>query len=288
VYCLNASDGNLIWSYLPDHYIQSSPAVFDGKVYIGTNGGTIYCLDKITGELLWSNRTNGSIRNSSPAVADGNVYIGAKNEFYCFDAYTGDMIWNYPVSTGSSPAVADGKVYIGSNDCKVYCFGSLNPAPITGPSWGFINVNYIFCIVATNPNANTLYCKWDWDDGNSTDWLGPYSSGEMIYGSHAWTQRGTYGVRVKLKDISGQESGWSDAHVIRIYELKKALIFGRVANGTSNGEFTTLYTIHLRAVLFHPFQLLYYGSGEKITFSENNIYLVISSRFIIGLVKAVI
>jgi len=129
VYCLNASDGALIWNYTTGD-VFSSPAVVDGKVYVGSYDGKVYCLDASDGTPIW-NYTIGLFVISSPAVVDGKVYVGSSlglsdGKVYCLDASDGTPIWNY--TTGnmvwSSPAVVDGKVYVGSHDGKVYCLNA--------------------------------------------------------------------------------------------------------------------------------------------------------------------
>jgi parallel beta-helix repeat protein len=119
-----------LWNFTTGGNIRiSSPAVVDGKVYIGSMDHNVYCLDALTGVLVW-NYTTGSMVFSSPAVADGKVYVGSlggDRNVYCLDALTGVRIWNYTTGGGvsSSPAVADGKVYVGSQDFNVYCLNAL-------------------------------------------------------------------------------------------------------------------------------------------------------------------
>ena len=116
-----------LWSYTTGSSILwSSPAVADGRVYVGSADYKVYALNASTGSLIWSYTTGASVY-SSPAVADGRVYVGSyDSKVYCLNASTGSLIWSY--TTGdyvqSSPAVADGKVYVGSFDYKVYAFGS--------------------------------------------------------------------------------------------------------------------------------------------------------------------
>lgn len=55
----------------------SSPAVVDGRVYIGSNEGTsgkLYCLDAYDGNIIWSFPASKNIK-SSPAVVNGKVYF---------------------------------------------------------------------------------------------------------------------------------------------------------------------------------------------------------------------
>jgi len=43
VYCLDADDGSKIWEYATSGSVDSSPVVYDGKIYIGSQDNTIYC-----------------------------------------------------------------------------------------------------------------------------------------------------------------------------------------------------------------------------------------------------
>jgi Zn-dependent protease len=115
--------GTFIWKYTTGDFVHSSPAVVNGKVYVGSHDHSVYCLDSSTGDFIWK-YTTGNYVVSSPAVVDGRVYIGSRDyNVYCLNASTGDLVWKY--TTGnyvhSSPAVFDGKIYIGSQDHSVYC-----------------------------------------------------------------------------------------------------------------------------------------------------------------------
>ena len=159
-----------------------------------------------------------------------------------------------------------------------------NMPPITGPSWGLENVTYTFCINLTDPNKGDFYSKWDWGDGNFSEWLGP-SSG-MICASHAWAQKGTYEIRVKIKDTSGHESNWSDPHIIMIYELKRTFMFGSYTNLTVQGGFITIEAVNLLALHFKPFEFKHRGSHEKITFSDDYKGRK-TKRFIVGVFEII-
>jgi outer membrane protein assembly factor BamB len=113
---------DLKWSYTTGDHVQSSPAVANGIVYIGSYDHNLYALNARTGAKLW-NYATGDFAISSPAVANGVVYFGSyDHNLYALDANTGAKLWSY--STGnnvfSSPAVANGVVYVGSEDANVY------------------------------------------------------------------------------------------------------------------------------------------------------------------------
>jgi len=84
------------------------------------------------------------------------------------------------------------------------------PEKPTGPDSGKIGVTYLFSTSAIDPNDDQLYYMWDWGDGNVSDWIGPFDSGKRTSASHQWNEKGTYSIRVKAKDIYGEESDWSD------------------------------------------------------------------------------
>ena len=121
----------------------------------------------------------------------------------------------------SSPAIAGGRLYIGSMSGILYCSGETDNPPnkpnIYGPQNGTTNIEYNFCTdTITDPEGNSMYCLWDWGDGNISGLLGPYASGQTICASHRWIQSGIYCIKLKLKDDYGNESEWSDPFCITI------------------------------------------------------------------------
>jgi len=136
VYCLDASTGSEIWKYKTGDKIYSSPAYFNGKIYIGSYDKNMYCLDATTGSKIWSFTMEGSCFLSSPAYFNGKIYIGSYDKnMYCLDATTGSKIWSYTTGgkVDSSPAIADGKVFFGSYDQNVYCLDAITGSKI----WSF-------------------------------------------------------------------------------------------------------------------------------------------------------
>ncbi|HEV2581604.1 MAG TPA: PQQ-binding-like beta-propeller repeat protein [Ktedonobacteraceae bacterium] len=120
----------LDWSYKTGGYVQSSPAVVNGVVYIGSNDGYLYAFEASTGALLWSYYSGyygGFI--GSPAVANGVVYAGSNSkEMYALNASTGALIWSYTLGTATtaSPTLANGIVYIMDENGVVYAFKARN------------------------------------------------------------------------------------------------------------------------------------------------------------------
>jgi len=123
IYALDAYSGLVRWLYeIPtEAAVYSSPAIVEGRVFIGCSDGYLRCFDQFEGELIWATYVGGG-KLSSPAIADNMVFITSPH-VYAVDVFTGTLIWKYVTSwpVFSSPAVADGLVFVGcENDDKVF------------------------------------------------------------------------------------------------------------------------------------------------------------------------
>jgi len=125
VYAVDIEKGKEVWKFETRGQICGAPAVDNGKVFFGQQGGTsqFYCVDAKTGELLWK-KDLGWIW-ASPNVKDGKVYMAAvAGTFYCADQQTGEIIWTYESNQGAYPAPSfkGDLVYFGSWNGKYYAF----------------------------------------------------------------------------------------------------------------------------------------------------------------------
>jgi PKD repeat protein len=84
------------------------------------------------------------------------------------------------------------------------------PERPTGPASGKINTEYTYNTSTTDLDNDQMYYKWDWGDGDISNWLGPFESGVIASAQHTWDTKGSYEIKVKAKDEHGLESDWSD------------------------------------------------------------------------------
>ena len=84
------------------------------------------------------------------------------------------------------------------------------PDKPTGKTSGKPGTTYLYSTKTTDADGDQVYYMWDWGDGSFSDWLGPSDSGATATAQKSWTEKGTYSVKVKAKDINGDESGWSE------------------------------------------------------------------------------
>ncbi len=201
-YCLNATTGEIIWVHDPTTSYQAcTPAIVDGKVYIG-NGWYFYCLNAETGAEIWNSPDKSDW--GSAAVFNNRVYTNY-DKLYCLDAENGDELWTYPNGDiHCSPAIAYGNVYVGNDDGKVYCFD-----PETGDLiWESISIGYmvndvavaddkVFIPVGGLGTLSKLVCLdaysgeviWDGPFGGT---YGTYSAPAVAYGN-VYVGAGEYG-----------------------------------------------------------------------------------------------
>src|SRR5687768_8636664 len=83
----------LQWQFKLGGPTKSSAAVSGGRVFIGSDDGSLYALDFASGQKVWSFKTEGPIE-SSPLVLNGKVYVGSSDNFlYALNAADGKPIW---------------------------------------------------------------------------------------------------------------------------------------------------------------------------------------------------
>lgn len=101
----------------------SKPLIHSRKLFIGSNSGFLYCLDKISGELKWRFSSENSVA-SDPVMENNRIYFGDNSGIiYCVNL-EGELIWKYDTGNkgkifSPSPAVSSEGIYF-SNDDRLY------------------------------------------------------------------------------------------------------------------------------------------------------------------------
>jgi len=127
LFCVDAETGKEIWKFEMGGAISVGPAIGEGKVFAGQQGGErfFYCVDADTGELVWKQTVPGGWVWGSAAYDDGMVYVPTVSGYcVCLDAKTGHIVWMYPTAKGvpAEPAIDGDLVYFGSWSRSLYAF----------------------------------------------------------------------------------------------------------------------------------------------------------------------
>jgi outer membrane protein assembly factor BamB len=109
----DTATGNRVWRFYAEGPIRYAPAASQGKLYVASDDGYLYCLDAAKGTVLWRFRGGPNDRRilgnerlistwparGAPVVAEGKVYFAASIWpfmgifIHCLDADTGKVVW---------------------------------------------------------------------------------------------------------------------------------------------------------------------------------------------------
>ena len=84
---------------------------------------------------------------------------------------------------------------------------------IQGPETGNAGVSYSYTFITEDPESDEVFYFVDWGDGTNSGWLGPSPSNEDMTLSHTFTEKGSYTIKVKARDVFYAESDWGTLQV---------------------------------------------------------------------------
>lgn len=207
VYCLDSATGATNWTYYTEGPVRVAPAVYDGKVYFGSDDGHAYCVNAADGSLIWK-------------------VSASTNEYRAVTAHRISSAW--PVRTGV--AVESNKAYFAggtlpTHGCYLVCVdaddGELNwrtqaPFPMQGPI--LLNEDRVFVgtgrVFPVEYDKATGTCINDDPDGFNRE-MGGGPAGHTVAGLPYWgpSENGTIAVRVTTDFIDSYFSTAPEARV---------------------------------------------------------------------------
>jgi outer membrane protein assembly factor BamB/DNA-binding MarR family transcriptional regulator len=120
----DAVTGNQTWGMVPGFGTgdEFTSALLDGRLYFGTKGKDVYCINSANGSVLWSASIKSAI-SGSPALGYGMMVLGAANGLVtALEVSTGREMWSYDVGADVtiSPSMAAGKVFLGNERGAIF------------------------------------------------------------------------------------------------------------------------------------------------------------------------
>lgn len=84
-------------------------------------------------------------------------------------------------------------------------------APYTprGPSSGLVNQSYDFSSLAIDPNYDSVAIRFDWGNGDTSEWSQLVATDQIVSMSCSWTLPNIYYVKAQAKDQKEAFSEWS-------------------------------------------------------------------------------
>jgi outer membrane protein assembly factor BamB len=100
--CLNASNGNMLWSVFTGDELYTSPSYAAGKIYLATSQRDVFILDTTSNGTKIATAILPSSSWSSPSIANGRLYIGCNDwNVYCFSNQITNQASTTPSTTPS-------------------------------------------------------------------------------------------------------------------------------------------------------------------------------------------
>ena len=200
-----------IWSKSVGSLLEFPPVVAYGRLYVGTNNGRFFALDKRTGKPDWE-KDFGLCTAASATVADDVVYQpfmdphpsrehkqDAPGYLVAMDADTGEELWRFRAGViESSPLLVDGVLYFGSWDTKMYAV-----------------------------DAKTKKILWTVATGDKVKGGAAYAGGTVFFGS--------YDDKVYAVDAKSGKVRWSASGTANFYATP-SVAYGRVYVGNTDGR----------------------------------------------------
>ncbi len=156
---LDPRTGDENWRFTAENPILSTPAVYNGTVYVATTfgggaGGGVYAIDEATGLVRWLFQAPIDTGFFAPiTVADGYVFAatysetGAQCGIYVLNQTTGELVWSRYLDSPikSSPAVSDGLVFVattteGGTPAYLHALNEFSGEKVWNYSFGLSNM----------------------------------------------------------------------------------------------------------------------------------------------------
>lgn len=126
VIAFDPKSGEIKWKYRDRNFpYYSSAALTQDRVIIGGRDKRLHCIDRATGQGVWTFQSRGQV-DSSPVICGDGIIVGSEDgRLYCVNLIDGKERWAYEIGAAvtASPAAADGLVVVGSEDGNLYAFG---------------------------------------------------------------------------------------------------------------------------------------------------------------------
>lgn len=99
------------------------------------------------------------------------------------------------------------------------CTEQLPDVPVQpiGPGQTTVGEECRFRTWSYDPDGEDVYIRFDWCDGDTTDWGLMPDTASYFDRWHAWDVPGMYLIRAQARDIDGQHTDWSGGEILVVH-----------------------------------------------------------------------
>ncbi len=177
----NRKTGHQQWVLTFKDGVEGGATLDENRLYFGSNNGNFYCVDVLSGRILWQFELN-SESLTRPTVQGPAVYhVTGNNTLYALNKKTGETIWvktnsaksNMTVRGQTQPVYDKGLLYVGFSDGNFAAFNAQNGRQLWSKRIGDdkkfndVDAKAVLagdCLLVSS-YANALYCL---DPNNGT------------------------------------------------------------------------------------------------------------------------
>lgn len=214
-----------------DEACSYSPALMDHVVFVGdeelkVKGNPPLIPEKPTGNVHFEVNEIGKFKSVTYEPDADNIYYmcdwGDGNTSSWLGPFESNIVvnfsyqWHNPSTYYVKVKAKDEFGYESSWSDELKVFVRTKPPSkpiINGSLNGEYGENYEYTFTSIDPEDEMISYLIRWGDGDDTDWIGPYSSGEGVCIEHQYEEEGSYLIRARAKDETGATSDWASLEV---------------------------------------------------------------------------
>lgn len=110
--------GKQKWSFELEGSVMTYPVVNNKFVYIGTDDGYLYAINRLNGRVIWENQLEDSYFSSMVVYADYLIWSSESGNVMVFNAKNGNLLWEQEIDINiyATPAIGNNLIYFVDSD----------------------------------------------------------------------------------------------------------------------------------------------------------------------------
>jgi len=144
---IDINSGKTVWKQ-ETGFITGEPVVSDHRLYGCNENQEVFCVDALSGELLWKKKQNVPLNGGLAMLKPWLLIAGDRGDVMCLNQLDGGIRWkrNLPGPIAASPVLSKGKCLIGTLEGHFYALSIKDGSVL----WKFSAHGNIFETAAAN------------------------------------------------------------------------------------------------------------------------------------------
>ncbi|AKB52189.1 cell surface protein [Methanosarcina barkeri str. Wiesmoor] len=210
--------------------------------------GSMFCLNDSDGSVIWKTPVSGGVKSSPVISIENNepyIYFTeaiSDGSIYCLNP-DGTLAWHYnppedDAYTLQGAALSEDKVYYGTDSGYLYCIGQGEAlSPTANFSSNKQTGSFPLTVSFKDRSFNANKFLWDFGDGNTSTEVNPV---------HTYSAAGTYTVTLTVQNEHGTDKKIADDYIYAVrtpvtWPVKSGESIQTAINAASSGDIIKVY-----------------------------------------------